>query len=293
MPRPSLLRRPLRLALLALTLGAAGAAHAQNAFGFDGDEFRTLTPAESAKVLADFRNHRAPGVSRLRFVITHAERRSDDDTRYSGELISARDAAGMVTRVDLNREGAPAAQRRSYLIRGGAAPEVWTLGADGKPVRADADTLKPLHPGLVFTPYDLQLPFVHWSDAAYVETRRFRATPTDYFRMKPDAGFRAAHPGVASVTLGFTRAYSALVRAETIDTDGRTLRDLRAESFGKIRGQWIIREMQLRDGRTRATDTLTVREAALNRALPPEVLTPAGLAAAVPAEPADAYAKAD
>lgn len=292
MPFPAL----ARLAALTFTalLCAQPGAHAQGAFGgFDGDEFRKLSPDESAKVLANFRNHRQPGVSRLRFVITHAERRSDDETRYAGELVSAWDAAGMVSRIELNREGAPADQRRSFLIRGGQSPALWTLGADGKPVRADAEALKPLHPGLVFTPYDLQLPFIHWRDAKYRETARFRATPTDYFRMTPDATFRTAHPEVGSVLLGFTRAYSALVRAETVDAKGRTLRDLRAESFGKLQGQWIIREMQLRDGVTRATDTLTVKSAALNRALPPEVFTPEGLAAALPAENESAYAPAD
>lgn len=267
---------------------------AEAGMGFDGDEHRRLSKEESVRVLENFRHHRMSGTTWLRFVITHVERHSDDETRHIGALATRRDGGDPVTRIELRPEGAPASARRAYLIRSGANPGVWALAPDGKVVRADADALKPLQAGLVFTPYDLQLPFVNWTDARYLNTERFRTRPTDFFRMTPDAPFRTAHPEVASVLLGFDRAYMALMRAETVNAKGETLRDLRAESFGKVDGRWIVRELRLLDGRTRAGDTLAVTSAAPERTDTPDtVFTPEALASPLPLPPEDAFRKAD
>ena len=286
-------RRFAAFAALPAILLAAPALMAEGGMGFDGDEFRTLTKAESAKVLDNFRRHRMPGDTRMRFVITHAARRSDDETRHVGELANRWDSDGPLTRIDLRPEGAPESATRRFLIRGGNRPGVWTTDAAGRPVRADAEALKPLQTGLVFTPYDLQLPFVHWTDAEYRETERFRTRPTDFFRMRPDEVFRTTHPEVGAVTLGFDRAYMALMRAETLGPKGESLRDLRAESFGKIDGRWIVRAMRLRDGVSRDTDTLTVKSAALNRREAASVFEPEGLSSPLPAAPESEYRKAD
>lgn len=268
-------------------------ARAEAGSGFDGDEFRTLKKEEAAKVLADFRNYRVRGDRRMRFVITHVDRRSDDETRYTGELCATWGAAGMVTRLDIRPEGKPTSATRAFLIVNGAAPALYEIGPDAAPRRADADALKPLLPGLVFTPYDLQLPFVHWSDNQYRETERFRTRPTDFFRMTPPADFKKAHPQIGAVNLGFDRAYHALMRAETLDGENRPLRDLRAEAFGKIKGQWIIREMKLRDEKTRDSDTLEVVSAALGLDLPAETFSPEGLAKPLPVTPEAEFSKAD
>jgi hypothetical protein len=287
------LRIAALVALSACAVVSAPHAHAQGAVGFPDDEFRTLNKEESAKVLADFRNYRVKGDQRLRFTITHAERGADEDTLYSGEMCATWGAAGMVTRLDIRPAGKPDSATRRLLIVNGASPAVYELAADGQARRADADALKPLLPGLVFTPYDLQLPFIHWTDYKYRETERFRTRPTDYFLMKPGVEFRKSHPEIAGVNLGFDRAYHALMRAETLDKNGDALRDLRAESFGKIKGQWIIREMKLRDVKTRASDTLTIESAATGLDLPESVFDPAQLAAPLPVTPASAFEKAD
>lgn len=286
-------RTALLLGTCLLATMSAPFARAEAGFGFGDDEFRTLKKEEAAKVLADFRNYRAKGDQRMRFVITHAERRSDDETRYAGELCATWGRAGMVTRLDIRPEGKPASATRSFLIVNGDSPALYEIGPDGQPRRADADVLKPLLPGLIFTPYDLQLPFVHWTENQYRETERFRTRPTDFFRMTPPADFKKAHPEISAVNLGFDRAYHALMRAETLDTDNRPLRDLRAESFGKIKGQWIIREMKLRDEKTRDSDTLTVISAAIGLDLPAETFSSEGLAKPLPLTPESEFSKAD
>lgn len=280
------------LVFLSLSLSFAGGLRAQAGFGHDPDDFRRLTREESSKVMADFRRSRVAGERRMRFVITHSERNADEDTRYVGEMCVAPTREGMLTRVDLRAEGRPESERRSFLIENGPNPAVYGVTSPGKVGRVDGESLRPMLPGLVFTPYDLQMPFIHWADFKYRLTERFRTRPTDYFLMKPDAGFRKEHPEISGVNLGFDRAYNALMRAETLGADGRPVRELRAESFGKVRGEWTIRSMRLRDERTRAADTLEVSGVAAG-SIPDSVFTPAGLAAPLPAVPDSAFEKID
>ncbi len=273
-------KRTLALSLLVSLLSPC-LANAQASGGFDGDEFRRLSKEESAKVMSDFRRSRVAGVRRMRFVITHSERNADEDTRYVGEMCVAPLAQGMATRVELRAQGRPESERRVFLILNGAQPAVYGVGPDGGVRREDAQALSPLMSGLVFTPYDLQMPFIHWREYKYRETERFRTRPTDYFRMTPDPEFRRVHPEISGVNLGFDRAYNALMRAETLGDNGRAIRELRAESFGKVRGEWTIRSMRLRDERTRAADTLEVTGVA-SGSLPASVFAPEGLAAPLP-----------
>jgi hypothetical protein len=164
----------------------------------------------------------------------------------------------------------------------GATPAVYELGEDGAPRRVDAGLLAPFLPGLVFTPYDLQLPFLDWTECKYLETERFRTRPTDYFRMLPDEGFKRSHPQILSVKAGFDRAYHAIIRAETFDLAGKPARDFRVESFGKVNGRWIVREIKLRDIKAKASDTLSVEFASVGEKLPDTLFMPEGLSAPIP-----------
>lgn len=286
-------------AVIALTaispLATTSSLHAQMS-SLSGDaagEFRKLTRAESELVLKKFRSYRAAGDQRMRFVITHAEHRSDDDTRYLGELfITWRDPSGPITRIDIRREGAPATERRSFLIRSGTKEGVFRADAAGAPKPVEGQALTPLLPGLVFATYDLQLPFVRWNDFKYEKTARFRTRPTEFFNMYPPAGYNAV-PDIGYVALGFDRQYDALMRAETFNKEQRTIRELRAEAFGKINDQWIIREMKLTDKNTKASDTLTVVSAATRLKLPDTVFNPDLLGDPAPSTPEEDFHKAD
>lgn len=288
-PRLHALAAAAVLVAISLTPRAIAQAHGLGM----GDDFARLSPRESADLLANFRKYREPGVGRLRFVITHTERRSDEEPRYTGELITAWTETGPVSRIEIIREGAPAKDGRRFLIRGGKSPAIWTLDAAGKPVRADATALTPLVAGLVYTPYDLQYPFIHWPEARYRTTERFRTRPTHYFTLKPDGAFATAHPEIGEVNLGIDRAYSAPMRAETLDGKGKPMRELRAESFKKIKERWIPCTYELRDLRLRATDTLEIKSAALGLDLPASTFDPELLASPAPATPAAEFVKAD
>jgi len=276
-------------AVLASALLSAATASAQNAdFGFD--DYAPLTADKAAEAIAGFRGYRDTADQRLRFTLTHAPRRGDE-TVYTGELCMTWTGDGRMVRVEIGRRDEPAAARRRYLITDGTHPAVYTLSG-GRAVAADAGALKPLLPGLIFTPYDLQLPFVRW-DYKYRKTERFRGRRTDYFRMTPTADAAKAYPEVSRVELGFDHAYNALMRATTYDREDRALREISAETFGKIAGRWTIVEMRLRDETTRDADTLRVDTAALGITLPRAVFTPEGLAAPLPETPASQFQKAD
>ena len=134
--------RSVAVVLALLSPAVAPALRAQGSFGVDdpNGNLRTLTREESVKAQDNFRNYRVRGDQRLRFTITHAERGSDDDTRYTGEICATWTDAGRLVRVDIRPEGRPDTELRRFLIVDGDNPAVYSLSKDGKVVRADADT---------------------------------------------------------------------------------------------------------------------------------------------------------
>lgn len=274
--------RTLVLFALALTLPAALAAQT---------DFRRLSDAEAADVLAGFRAARMAGGFCMKFNIAHRPRRSDDVEFCTGTLYGTWDDAGPLFRVEIARAAAPA-EKKSFILRGGKNPELWTLGDGGNaPVRIDGNVTAPFFDGFIFTPFDLQTPFIYWENARYERTRRFRGRPVHFFKMTPPENFSAGTHDVGFVRIGFDRVYDALVSAEIFDAAGTPKKTLSLSRVQKVQGQYTIREIELRDERTRDKDEFVVFAAAMNLYFPPSVFSPAALASPPPSVPETCFTR--
>ncbi|MGN0834693.1 MAG: hypothetical protein ACI4QA_02535 [Candidatus Spyradosoma sp.] len=255
---------------------------------------KQLDTAEAAAVLDAFRAYRFPADYCLRIDIIHKPRKSEDETRFSGTLWGTSDAEGVLLRLDVGAAGTPEAERKRFLIRGGKAPQLWTLDAEGKPEKIDAAGTRPFFSGLVFTPFDLQTPFLFWEKCEYDGTRRYRARPVHFFRMFPPADFsEKIDSEIGSVRIGFDRVYNALVVAEARSRDGERLKTFTLGSIRKTQGLYMFKELELRDEKTRDRDTLVVRAAALRLRFAPELFTPEFLAKPMPSLPEALFESAD
>lgn len=253
-------------------------------------DFRRLSDAEAAEVLAGFRGYRMAGDFCMKFSITHYLRKSDETEFCTGTLYGTWDDAGPVLRIEIARAAAPTAKKH-FLLRGGKNPELWTLGDDGKPQRIDGNATTPFFGELIFTPFDLQTPFVYWEDAKYEKTRRFRGRPVHFFKMTPPESFSAENPGIGYVRIGFDRVYNALVSAEVFGDDGKLKKTFSLSRVQKVQEQYTIREIELRDDATRDKDEFVVFAAAMNLRFPRSVFSPAALAEPPPAVPESRFSR--
>ncbi len=248
---------------------------------YAGGDYVRLTPDQADRVFEDFRQSGLGGDACFDFTITHRLQKSDVETQYLGTLWLSRKGSGQIVRVEINKAGDKPESARRFILPGGAMPVLWVLDDKGKPVESTEQTLKPLFPGLIFSPFELQTPFTHWP-RKYEQTTRFRGRPTHVFAMTPPAEFKAEHPEIGFVKLSFDRAYNALIQAIIFDKDAKPLRRLDAERFAKVQEQYVPEEIRLRDERTRDKDILRFTHAALRLKLPAAVFDPATLVA--PAE---------
>lgn len=255
---------------------------------FAQDDFRRLSATEAAAVLDGFRAYRMRNGFCFKFNITHFLRKSDETEFCTGKIFGAWDSAGPILRIEIARAATPD-QKKHYLLRGGKSPELWTLDAENRPIRIDSDATEPFFDNLIFTPFDLQTPFVYWENAKYERTKRFRGRPVHFFRMFPPENFPKEKADVGFVRIGFDRVYNALVSAEIFDAAGKLKKTFSLSRVQKVQGEYTIRELSLRDDKTRDRDELVVYAAALNIVYPPGMFTPSALSKDPPNIPASRF----
>lgn len=259
--------RGLRLvALLLLPFGALAAAPGQS------NALPSLGKAEAAQALADLRNSGLPCDLVIRFDLRHLPRDAEASAAQPGTLWMSWRHGDPAVRIEIGAN-------RFLLLRKDGRSALWKSSGSAAVAVPPAEALKPLLPGHLFAPFDLQAPFTHWEDTSYERTERRRGRPLNLFLAKAPAG---AQP--VAVRFGLDRAYLALVEATSLDASGKPIRLMLVEDFAQVdKSVWILGKASVRDEQTRDRDTLEAREACINARLPASLFTPESLAAPAPA----------
>jgi hypothetical protein len=239
-----------------------------------GDErYARLTPAEAPEVLAQFRASRLPADTCLKVTITHKPRRGDDAAPVHGLLWVGWADGG--PRVRFEARDSQGRQVYAFIAKKNAQASMLWVSQNGQPAQAitAVGLGSPLAPGLLLTPFDLHLPFTHWEKSDYVSTERVVGRPAHvYLAKNPQPG------APTQVRFALDRAYGAMLSAISEDTQGKALRTLQVEEFGKVGDQWLFAAISVRDESTRDVDRLQVTHAALNLRLADGFFDPRSLA---------------
>ena len=237
------------------------------------ERYARLTPAEAPEVLAQFRASRLPADTCLKVTITHKPRRGDDAAPVHGLLWIGWADGG--PRVRFEARDSQGRQIYAFIAKKNAqASRLW-VSQNGQPAQAvtAVGLGTPLAPGLLLTPFDLHLPFTHWEKSDYVSTERVVGRPAHvYLAKNPQPG------APTQVRFALDRAYGAMLSAISEDTQGKALRTLQVEEFGKAGDQWLFAALSVRDESTRDVDLLQVTHAALNLRLADGFFDPGSLA---------------
>ncbi len=188
----------------------------------------------------------------LEFDLRQMPRRGDERV-YHGRLWGARNDEGPVTRLEID-VGAGGFSRH-VLIQSGPEPAVWVSEAGGAARRDDRASLAP---GLEFTPFDVQMPYLYWLDFTVAGTDRIRGRPAINFVFTPPAEFAAANPGVRAVRAYLDAQYGALVQSEVTGADGNLAKTLSLLELRKVGDQWIPKDVDVRNEVTRDKTRLSV-----------------------------------
>jgi hypothetical protein len=212
--------------------------------------------------------------------------RRGEERRLSGFLWRGTDGDGVTTRIAL-APGAGEAEQR-WLVRGGGEPGVWTWrGATPDRVdRLEDEALMEPLAGTEVTAFDLQMPFLYWTDFVFEGVTRVRGRTARVFLLYPPADFVARRPLPTAVRVYLDLEYQAMIQAEQLGEDGRAYKTMTVIDLKKVGDHWIVKSIDLRNETTRDKTRFSVTGAAPGAAFASGLFAPAGLARAV-APPAD------
>ena len=240
---------------------------------------------EGARVLGEFRRMGIVGDYWLEFELRVMPRQGAEHT-VAGQLLGSRNESGPLSRLTLPGTGGLASERR-WLIQGGPQSAAWQWnGSDGQTgTLAPAGLFEPLG-GTELTLFDLQMPFLYWSDFVYEGLTRVRGRPAHSFVLYPPAEIAAVRPGLTGVRVLLDTQFQALVQAEFLGAKGAVEKTISVLDLKKVGEQWMVKSIDLRNSLTRDKTRFSVTAAALGLELPAGLFAPAALALEPPVVPA-------
>jgi len=234
--------------------------------------------AEGARILSEFHQAGIAGTYWLDFTL-RVMPREGAETVVAGQMIGTRSDQGPLTRLMVGP--------RQWLIQTGLQPATWTTGEGKEPqLMTAAATLDPLA-GTDFTVFDLQMPFLYWTDFVYEGLARIRGRPAHSFVLYPPADLAASRPGLTGVRVLLDTQFQALVQAEFLGDKSVVEKTISILDLKKVGDHWIPKSIDFRNQVTRGKTRFTVVAAALDLVLPPETFDPAALNSPAPVVASD------
>ncbi len=178
-----------------------------------------------------------------------------------------------------------------FLLQNQPESAAWKLTAEGTPHarRLDGQALfDPLPPRLTLAPFDLLMPFLYWEDHVYEGPLRCKGRPAHRFLLYPPPA-SPARERFAAARLVLDEHFKALLKAELLDENEKTLRRFSINSFKKIQECWIARSFEVADTRTRDKTRVEITAAAINPPLPENLFDPANPRPDMPPPPAGLF----
>jgi hypothetical protein len=231
-------------------------------------------------VLEDFRARQGiPGDYFLEFEL-HVLPRRGDERVLAGRLWGTRNDQGPLSRVAIVTDAASKTELH-LLVQNGAAPVVWRWDGADAPKPLDVAALFAPVAGTNLTVFDLQMPFLYWTDFDYQGLVRIRGRPAHQFLLKAPEDFAEKHPMLKGVRVYLDTQFNALVQVELVGNEGQTIKTISLLELKRIGKQWIPKTFDIRDEVTRDKTRFLVKGASLGLTLPSGVFAPAQLAGTV------------
>jgi hypothetical protein len=230
---------------------------------------------EGAQRLAAFRRQRLEGDFCFEFELAHKPRRGRT-IPYAGIMWGSWNESGPITRFRVSSarpkdgESVNSSQEVELIIQNGIIPRAWIRRNDGSDFKLieDEALFEPIMPGLLYSPFDLQMPFVYWKDFTYEgPTLVGVSRVAQQFLMQPPVTSASAERGISGVRVGLDDTYNALWRVEVMNAEGEVLSRFAVESFKKVQEQYIVKRITLKDYTSRDRTTFEVKAAAVGISL--------------------------
>lgn len=240
----------------------------------------TLDASDASQLLAFFKAQRLEENFCFHFQLRQKPRRGRS-VDYEGVMYGSWNEEGPVSRYRLypNAIGDVSPVDTSpieIIVQNGRLPRVWMRHRDAEAFTLveDASLFKPIFDGILYTPFDLQMPFIFWDNYEYVGPSRVLSRIGQKFLMFPPAGSLAERHGVAAVRVSIDDTYYALLRAEVLQGDYETRSQFTVRGIKKIQDRYIVKEVELKNLFTKDATTFSVKAARVGLELGDSIFDP-------------------
>lgn len=226
--------------------------------------FEELLDADEARLrLERMRLTRVDGDFRFDFLLEHLPRR-DEKTVHAGTMWGSSYLDGSVHRIQLSPpDGFEDNRLIELIVQNGPNGSVWKREHPDKPfyIVEGAALFEPIIQNVLYTPFDLQMPFLYWSDYTYLGATRAMSRVAQEFEMYPPPNSIYRSKGIHAVRIAIDDLYDALLAVEVVDADGIVLSEFKVESLKKVDGVYIVNRIVIKDADTRDRTRFIVEDA--------------------------------
>lgn len=218
--------------------------------------------------------------------------RRGEGPAFEGILWGGLTNRGAVTRIVLHPVGSPD-EIVEYLALNAREPELWRWTPAGGLESIDAaESLDPLIEGVLFSPFDVAMPFLYWDDYEYRRSERVRGRGAHVFTVTPPIdGADLVYPDIGAVEVAVDSQFDAMLRIQVHSPDGDLARSMNMLNFRRAGERWIVRTMDLIDEESRDKTRFSITGAAFDIPLSASEFTPASLGGNRPVVDADAFTR--
>jgi hypothetical protein len=236
-----------------------------------------IDPAQGEERIAAFRNQRLDGDFVFHFTLEQIPRRGQGRV-FKGTMWGSWNEIGPITRIRIEpADGAEVDGKGGVeaILQNGLHAQAWVRSLSDGTFRQlqGAALFEPVLEGLHYRWFDLQMPFLYWNDFDYHGPARVNGRPAHRFMLYPPDALDLPESGFDRVQLALDSGYNALLRVDLLDVD-QPVASLRVRRFREIRGQWIVREIDLVDERSRDRAQFSVHSAAVGVVLRTSIFDP-------------------
>jgi len=262
---------------LFLLLGlCSGTVWAQPGSGRIRDRVEEVDPEVGAQMLKALRNSRYAGDFIFEYELRHFPHRGS--TRlYRGTIFGTWNDTGNLMRINIENTPVGVADDSTeydtikFLIQNGSKRWIahYRDTLDAPELLKGEALMEPLVPGLTYTPFDLQMPFLFWDEYEYEGAERIKGRPAHQFLMFPPDEIQSIAPELKAVRIALDENYMALLRVEFLDQADEVFKSFRILNFKKVADEWIVKSIDLVDEQTREKTRFRIVSAAMNEKLDP------------------------
>lgn len=242
---------------------ALSSGYSQGVRGNSSSRVFPLTPEEAARRWAEFSATRPAADYCFAFILEHKPRRGESRD-YEGLIWgTAGDVSQANTRISLRDKATK--EPVEFLILGNSGkPEIYRFKGGKTEKLETTQWLSPLMEGLIYSPFDVLMPFKTWPSSYFGPGRVARAV--HFYDLKAPENFSGAD--ISKIRVALSREFNAPFQTEFFDKNGDVSRVLSLGSVKKFDEKWIVKELEMFDKNSRDRDSIKIVSAKFLKEFP-------------------------